>query len=251
MSVDTITLGGIALSSSRSTWRGCIQSSCSAAACLTMSTLKSSVSSVQSSSSASQSALPAAMSAARCARVASQASSRPARRRARAAAAAPAAPADAHVDALHETEHLGVGVHLDDLGPGRPVVEAVLGQRAERAEPGAQRQHHVGPRDEAHGRLGALVAQRPAPQRMRRRERVVVQVAVHHRAAQPLGQSHRLGHGVAHHHAPARHHHRERGSGQQLGGLVEGAVAAGAPVESLGLAGCQRRCRRRSGRGGC
>ncbi len=46
--------------------------------------------------------------------------------------------ADAHVDALDQAEHLGVGVHLDDLGVGGPVLQAVLGQGAERAEPGAQ-----------------------------------------------------------------------------------------------------------------
>ena len=46
-----------------------------------------------------------------------------------------------------------VGVHLDHLGPGRPVIDALLRQRAERPEPAAQRQHDVGLRQHLHRRL--------------------------------------------------------------------------------------------------
>ncbi len=122
-----------------------------------------------------------------------------------------------------------VGVDLDDLGVLRPVVHAVLRQRAERPQARAQRDHHVGARDQLHGSLRALVAQRAAPQRMAGGERVVVQVAVDHRCAQALFDR------IGHHHAAARDDHRELGVGQQLGRFVQALLAAGAAVEAARL----------------
>ena len=71
---------------------------------------------------------------------------------------------DADRNLLHEAEHAVIAVDLDDLGVLRPVVEPVLGQGAERPEPRAERQHHIGLGDELHRRLRALIAERPAPQ---------------------------------------------------------------------------------------
>ena len=139
--------------------------------------------------------------------------------------------ADPDRDLLDQTEHLVVGIDLDDLGVLGPIVHVVLGQGAERAEAGSQRQDDVGLGDQLHGSLGALVAQRAAPLRMAGRERVVVQVTVHHRAAQALCQSNGLGHGVAHDHAAARHHHRELRSSEHVGCSVQAVVASGATIE--------------------
>ena len=52
---------------------------------------------------------------------------------------------DADRDRLHETEHLVVGVDLNDLGVLGPIVHVVLRQGSERAEPGAEREHDIGP----------------------------------------------------------------------------------------------------------
>ena len=86
--------------------------------------------------------------------------------------------ADADRDLLDQAQHAVVAVDLDDLGVLRPVVEAVLRQRAEWSQPRAERQHNVGLGNHLHGGLRALIAQRPAPQRMIGRETVVVQIAV-------------------------------------------------------------------------
>src|SRR3546814_4017689 len=68
-------------------------------------------------------------------------------------------------------------VDLDDRRLLRPVVDAVARQRREGIEPRAQRQHHVSPRDQLHGGLGAVVAERAGKERMRAGEGVVVLVA--------------------------------------------------------------------------
>ena len=78
--------------------------------------------------------------------------------------------ADAHRHRAHQPQHAMVGVHLDDAGVLGPVIQPVLRQGAEGPEPRAQRQHHVGLGQELHAGLGALVAQRAAPQRMARRK---------------------------------------------------------------------------------
>ncbi len=80
-----------------------------------------------------------------------------------------------------------IGIDLDDLRVLRPVVHAVLRQRAERSQARAERDHDIGLRQQLHGRFGALIAERAAPQRVLGRKRIVVQVAVDHRRAQPLG----------------------------------------------------------------
>ena len=110
-------------------------------------------------------------------------------------------------------------------------IQVVLGQGAERTEPGAERQHHVGLADQLHGRLRSLVAEGTAPLGMAGGEGIVVEVAVHHRAAEPLGQRHALGDRVAHHHAAAADDDRELGGGQQVGGQIEAVLATGAAVE--------------------
>jgi hypothetical protein len=143
--------------------------------------------------------------------------------------------ADADRDLLHQAEHGVVGVDLDDLGILGPVVHAVLRQGAEGAEPAAQRDHHVGLGDQLHRRLRALVAERAAPQRVAGGEGVVVQVAIHHRRAQALGQRLAFLDAVGHHHAAAGDDDGELGRGQQLGGFVEGLLAARAAVEAEGL----------------
>jgi hypothetical protein len=143
--------------------------------------------------------------------------------------------ADADRDLLHQAQHLVVGVDLDDLGPDRPVVHAVLRQGAEGAEAGAQRDDHVGLRHQLHRRLRALVAERAAPQRVAGGEGVVVQIAVYHRRAEALGQRLAFLDAVGHHYAAAGDDHRELRRGQQFGRLVEALFAAGAAIEVRGL----------------
>ena len=114
-------------------------------------------------------------------------------------------------------EHLRVGVDLDDLRVLRPVLDPVLRQRAERPEARAERQHDVGLGDQLHRRLAALVAERPDPQRVLRRERIVVQIAVGNRRLQQLGERDRFGLPVGHHDAAAAEDHRELRAREQLG----------------------------------
>ena len=132
---------------------------------------------------------------------------------------------------LHQAEHAVIDVDLDQLGVLRPVFDAVLRQRAEWAKAAAQRQHHVGLRDHLHRRLGALVAERPAHQRMGLRERVVVQVGGDDRRLQILRELHGLRLRAGHHHAAARHDDRELGFGQQLRRLVQAFRPAGAALD--------------------
>jgi hypothetical protein len=199
-----------------------------------MSRLNWSRSWVQSSSSFSQAAFSALIFAARCGlgRVAGQGAAGQALGQRDGGGLGVAADADR--DLLHQAQHLVVGVDLDDLGLG-PVVHAVLRQGAEGAEAAAQRDHHVGLRHQLHRRLRALVAQRAAPQRVAGGEGVVVQVAVHHRRAEALGQRLAFLDAVGHHHAAAGDDDRELGRGQQLGRFVEALLAAGAAVEAEGL----------------
>ena len=128
-----------------------------------------------------------------------------------------------------------VAVDLDDLGVLRPVVEAVLRQRAEGAEPGAERQHDVGLGDDLHGGLGALVAERAAPQRVVGGEAVVVQVAVDDGRLQKFGQRLGLLAAARHDDAAAGDDHGELGLCQELGGLVEAVLGAGAARDALRL----------------
>ena len=143
--------------------------------------------------------------------------------------------ADTHRDLLHQPQHPVIGIHLDDLCILRPVVHAVLRQRAERPQPRAQRQHHVGLGNQLHARLRTLIAQRPAPQRVTGRKAVVVLVAVDHGGAQPLGQRPAGVHPIGHHHPAPGDDHRKRRVRQQIGGTVETFAAAGTALHPDGL----------------
>lgn len=92
MSVETMTRGGMARSSSRSTSRGCSQSPSSSSCSAIMSRLNGSFSWVQALSSSSHASCSAFMTAARRSRVASQSRVRPVSRSVRAAAASLASP---------------------------------------------------------------------------------------------------------------------------------------------------------------
>jgi hypothetical protein len=200
-----------------------------------MSRLNWSRSWVQSSSSFSQAAFSALIFAARSALVASQARVRPARRLRQGDGGGLGVAADADRDLLHQAQHGVVGVDLDDLGILGPVVHAVLRQGAEGAEAAAQRHHHVGLRHQLHRRLRALVAQRAAPQRVAGGEGVVVQVAVHHRRAEALGQRLAFLDAVGHDHAAAGDDDGELGLGQQLGGFVQVCSPPGPRSRRKGL----------------
>ena len=65
---------------------------------------------------------------------------------------------DAHIHGLGEADAVAVDVHLDQLGSLGPVIYAVARQRGEGVQSRAQSQHHVGPGDDLHGGLGAIVA---------------------------------------------------------------------------------------------
>ena len=128
---------------------------------------------------------------------------------------------DADGDRLHETEHLRIDVDLDDLRARRPVLESMLRQGAERTEARAQGEHDVRLRDQLHRGLRALIAERAAPQRVRSRERVVVQVAVGDRRVQQFGQLNRFGETVGHDDAATRQDHRELRAREQGCGFIE------------------------------
>src|SRR6218665_2170153 len=165
-SVATITRGGMAFSSSRSTWRGCRYlppvAVFSPLASSIASRLNGSRSWVHSSSSFSHAAFSASIVRARPARLASPARGppRPGPGRSRApglvgvagqrrAVQAPeqfpgaglGIAVDAHGDLLDQPQVGVVGLDLDDLRVLGPVVDAVLRQRAERAHARAEREH--------------------------------------------------------------------------------------------------------------
>ena len=161
MSVETIASSGMAFSSSRSSWRGCMS-------LRVLAQLRPNRDRARGSSRRAPSPRPLLpRRSSRCVRLGSRRRHvRPqalGQRRGRGVRIA----ADADRDRLHETEHARVDVDLDDLRVLRPVVDAVLRQRAEGPEARAERQHHVGLRNQLHRRLRALVAERAEPQRMR------------------------------------------------------------------------------------
>ena len=140
--------------------------------------------------------------------------------------------ADADRNLLDQSEHLRVGIDLDYFRALRPVIHAVLRQRAERAEPGAECEHDVRLRDQLHARLRALIAERPAPERMARGEAVIVQIAGHDGGAELLGQCHRRRGAVRHDDPAAGDDHREFRAGQQGCGVVEALRPAGAALDA-------------------
>ena len=109
----------------------------------------------------------------------------------------------------------------------------MLRQRAEGSEARAEREHHIGLGDDLHGGLGALIAERAAPQRVIGGEAVVVQVAVDDRGLQELGQLLGLLDAAGHDHAAAGQDHREFGLAQDLGRLIEALLGAGAAGDAL------------------
>ncbi len=147
----------------------------------------------------------------------------------------PGVAVDADRDLLDQPEHANVAVDLDDLGVLGPVVDAVLRQSAERPQPGAQRQHHVGLGDDAHRGLGALIAERTAGQLVAGRERIVVEIAGDDRRRQPLRERPRLGDAVGHDHAAAGDDHGELRRGERLRRLLEALRAAGRAFDLLRL----------------
>ena len=128
-----------------------------------------------------------------------------------------------------------VGVDLDDLGVFRPVVHAVLGQGAKRAQARTQGDDNVGLRHELHARFAALVAQGAAPLQVAGREAVVVLVAVDHRATQAFGQGDALGITIGHHHAAAADEHGVLGRLEQGHRRLQAVNATGTPVQAHGL----------------
>jgi hypothetical protein len=139
---------------------------------------------------------------------------------------------DTDIDLLDESEHLRVRVDLDDLRLGRPIVEIVLRQRAERAEAGAQSEHHVCLGDQLHRGLGPLVAERATPLGMARWEGIIVQIAVDHRAAEPFRQGDRVVDAATDDHTATGDHHRESRRREQIGRFVERPLTAGATIQA-------------------
>ena len=151
-----------------------------------------------------------------------------------------AADADRHL--LGEADAVGVDVDLDNLGVLGPVIDAVARQGRERVEAGAERQHHVGLGDELHGRLGAVIAERPDSERVAAREGVVVLVAGADRGIEAFGEGRGIGDRVTDHHASAVEDHGELGVRQELGRLGDRPPCRrrGAPAARSGAARCRR-----------
>ena len=59
-------------------------------------------------------------------------------------------PHDPHRHRLGQPDAVGVQLDLNQRGPLRPIVDAIPRQGGKRVEPCAQRQHHIGPRDQLH-----------------------------------------------------------------------------------------------------
>ncbi len=129
--------------------------------------------------------------------------------------------AQTHGDGVGLGDVHGVDVDLDDLGRLGEVVDAVLGQGAEVGQAAADGQNDVGLFHEAHGGMGAHVADGAAPQRMIRREGVIVQVAAGHGRADVLGQGFHGFHAVGVHHAAAGHDHGILGVLEHFNGVLE------------------------------
>ena len=109
----------------------------------------------------------------------------------------------------------------------------MLRQRAERPETRTEGQHNVGARNEFHRGFRTLIAERAARQRVARRERIVVQIAVDHRGGQVFGQCHAILDAVRHHHAAAGQNDRELGFGEQARRVIERIGPAGAALDFL------------------
>ena len=134
--------------------------------------------------------------------------------------------ADPDRDRLGEPDAVRIQLHLNDRRLLRPVVDAVARQRRERIEAGAERQHHVGLRDQLHRGLGAVVAERACGKRVRAGEAVVVLVAGADRRIEALGEQPALVDRVPDHHAAAGENHREAGLRQKPRGFRDRGLAA-------------------------
>ena len=122
----------------------------------------------------------------------------------------------------------------------RPVVDAVAGQRGERIEPRAEREHHVGAGDQLHRRLRSVVAERPDGEPVRARKAVVVLVAVAHRRVEPLGERDEVGNGVGEHDARARQDDREfRPESSAAASPTASRLPPAARVRSMAAARCR------------
>ena len=134
--------------------------------------------------------------------------------------------ANADADRLGQADAIRVDVHLNDLGRLGPIVDLVAWQGRKRIEPRAERQHHIGPGDQLHGRARAIVAQRPRRQGMAARKAVIVLIARTDRRIQPFGQSDAVWNGAAYHHPRPGQDHRELGFRQKPRRLGYGRRAA-------------------------
>ena len=95
---------------------------------------------------------------------------------------------DADGDLLGEPDPIDIDVDLDDLGVLWPIVDAIAGKCREGAEPGTERQHHIGLRDQLYRRLRAVIAEGTGRQRMRAGKSVVMLIAAADWRVEPLGQ---------------------------------------------------------------
>jgi len=133
-----------------------------------------------------------------------------------------------HIDLLAEAEDLGIDVHLDDLGVGRPIFNIILGQGAERPETAAEGQDHISFGNDAHRGFGTAVADGTDRQLMIVGEGVIVEVTVDDGRGQIFCQSLGFLLGVSLRYPAAGQDDRVLGVGEQLGGFLEGGPRAGA-----------------------
>ena len=135
---------------------------------------------------------------------------------------------DAHLEGPDAAELLVVDVDLHDLGALGEVVETVLRQRPEAAEAGAQRKDAVRLGEQAHGGLGALVADGSHGEFVGVGERVGVLVGVGDGRAELLSETTDDVGGAGLGDSEAGDDGGVLGRGQHLGGAVQRVFVAGA-----------------------
>src|SRR5262249_60483732 len=94
-------------------------------------------------------------------------------------------------------------------------------QGAEGTEARAKREYAIRLRNELHGGLGALIAERTGGERVGSGERIVVQIAVAHRRAEQVRERNRFGSRAGRNHAASGENDRKARGGEQCGGGLE------------------------------
>ena len=139
--------------------------------------------------------------------------------------------ADAQLEAFGQAQDAVIGIDLNDTRVRRPVLQTVLGKRAERAQPGTECENHVGLRDRFHRGLRTLISKRADGELVVVRKRIVVQIRRCDGSAEEFGKFARLRERVACNDAAAGKDHRIPCVGERFGGGRDLSGVSGAAFE--------------------